>query len=70
MTELPLWKHGGITPTIGVLQWKAISSSEGTGKEGGAMAWLSVLECFDIVELGSGNDKVWVFMGKEQGEGQ
>ena len=30
----------------------------GIGKEGGVMAWLSVLHCFDVVELGAGNDKV------------
>jgi len=35
----------------------------GIGKEGGVMAWLSVLHCFDVVELGAGNGKVrflWV----------
>jgi len=39
---LPFLKHGGITPTAGVLQWMAVSSSEGIGKEGGAVAWLCV----------------------------
>ena len=28
-----------------MLQWLVISSSEGIGKEGGVVAWLSVLEC-------------------------
>jgi len=37
----------------------AISSSERTGKEGGAVAWLTMpRECFSVVELGAGNDKV------------
>ena len=45
-----------------MLQCMAISSSEGTGKEGGAVVWLSMLECFTVVELGAGNKVVslWV----------
>lgn len=58
-----LLKRGGITPTTGVLQWMAISSPEGIAKDGGAVAWLSVLECLSVVEHRAGNDKVeplWV----------
>ena len=45
----------------GVLQWMAISSSEGIGKEGRVMVWPG--ESFDVVELRAENDKVeslWV----------
>ena len=63
MTYLPLQKHGGIASTTGVLQLIIINSSEGTDKEGGVGTALNVRECFDIVELASGSDKVeslWV----------
>ena len=52
---MPLQKQGGIAPVTGVLQWMTISSSEGKGKRSGGVA-LYVRECFDIVELGVGNE--------------
>jgi len=39
---------------IGVLQWMAISSSEGTGKEGEMVAWLSMLESVRVMLLSLG----------------
>ena len=36
----------------------ATSSSEEIDKEGRVVMWLFVLECFDVEELGVGNDKV------------
>jgi len=47
----------------GVLQWMATKSSVRIGKEGGAAAWLSVRECFDVTLLMAGDDKIeslWV----------
>ena len=40
----PVLKHGGIALMTGVLQWMAVGSSEGIGKEEGVMAWHSMLE--------------------------
>jgi len=37
MTYLPWWKYGEMAHITGVLQWTVRSSSEVTGKEGGAM---------------------------------
>lgn len=51
----------------GVLQWMAITSSDGIGKEGAAVGWLSMLESVLIfVELNAGNCQV--LMGKDQGK--
>ena len=42
--------------TTGVLLWMALSSSEGLGKEGGVVVWLS--QYFNVVKPRAGNDKV------------
>lgn len=52
----------------GVLQWMTMSSSEGIGKEGGLVAWLSLLESV-LVLLSLGLDIIKLNMGKDQGEG-
>ena len=47
----------------GVLQWMAINSSERIGKEGEAVGYSCVRECFDCLELDDGDDRVeclWV----------
>lgn len=58
ITYLPLLKHGQIILITGVLQWRAVSSLVEIGKEEGAVEWLSMLECFSVVELNAGSYKV------------
>jgi len=43
MTLLPSQKRVGTTLMTGVLQWRAISSSEGIGKESKAVRWQCML---------------------------
>jgi len=65
MTWSPSQKHGGMTVRTGVLQWMAISSLEGLGKERGGGVSLYVQDCFDCIELNDCGDRVeclWVKM--------
>lgn len=66
VTYLLLLKNCGVTPMSGMLQCTAINSSEGIGKERGAVAWISVLESVPALQVEAGNDKVeslWVRIG-------
>ena len=66
MTWLPSQKRGGMTVMTGVLQWMAINSSEGIGKEREVVGWHCMLgTCFDCIKLNNCDDKVeclWVKM--------
>ena len=60
MESMPLWWDYSQDGGAAVDGYKLF---EGMGKEGEVVAWLPMLECFDVVVLGAGNDELkslWV----------
>ena len=60
--KLLLPKHGGTTPTTGVLRWMTTSSSEGIDKEGRVVVWPFLLKTVLMLKsLGLGMIKLSVY---------
>lgn len=57
MTQSTSQNHGGMIPATGMLQWKAMNSSEGISKGGGGVA-LCARDRFDYLELNNCDGRV------------